>query len=95
MSSLYMRMQPCDTNPPIVRDPRGMCCLLLCCFCARGRKNEINVSLTGQSARVSQISAGELTRQQLLLRYYSLLFDPKNCARGSAQLLRLGLQGEG
>jgi hypothetical protein len=59
----------------------------------RARPNEwINDSLTRQSARVSQIAAGELARQRLLLRYYFLVFDLKNCSRGSAQLLRVSFK---
>jgi hypothetical protein len=54
----------------------------------RARPNEwIN-----DSARVSQIAAGELARQRLLLRYYFLVFDLKNCSRGSAQLLRVSFK---
>jgi hypothetical protein len=56
--------------------------LLLCYLSARGRTKGIYQSLTSFArpvARVFKIPAAHLARQWLLLRYYSLLFDLKNC----------------
>ena len=73
----------------VIREACAVCYFAI----LRARPNEwINDSLTRQSARVSQIPAGELARQRLLLRCYFLLFDLKNCSRASAQLLRVGFK---
>jgi hypothetical protein len=48
-------------------------------------------SFARPDARVFKIPAAGLIRQWLLLRYYSLLFDLKNCGCRSTQPLSAGL----